>query len=469
MVRQGVQPGERVAVLSRSSWETVVMLVTSLRSGFVYVPINPGYQEDELQHVLDDSGASVLFVDGFDGASSDVLARVRRPMDLRLVIMAGEEASPLPVPQQTLTSLLRDAPDNADAAALPGDDDLAMLIYTSGTTGRSKGCMHTYRSLDAGISALMQLWQVSPSDHVVNALPLFHVHGLCVAMLGALQSGATVELLRFSAEGVLDACARGGTVFMSVPTMVTRILALLDKHPSAASAFLATRLFTCGSAALFGADLLEFEGRTGLRILERYGMSESLITLSNPLDGERREGTVGRPVPGTDIRVVDDELQVAAPGLMQGYWQRPAQDAEVLAVDPDGRRWLRTGDIVRVDDDGYVRIVGRASQDILKVAGYKLSTREIEEALATHPAVADVAVVGVLDAEWGERVVACVVPAPSWTGPLDDRLLADLQRHVRLQEAKKPRGLHVVDALPRNALGKVQKHVLKEQLKGRSV
>jgi acyl-CoA synthetase (AMP-forming)/AMP-acid ligase II len=185
-------------------------------------------------------------------------------------------------------------------------------------------------------------------------------------------------------------------------------------------------------------------------------MSETLITLSNPLDGERVPGAVGRPVPGTRIRIVDDELQVQTPGMMRGYHNRADADAEVFVLDDDGQRWFRTGDAVSVDDDGVVRIVGRLSQDILKVGGYKLSTREIEEAIASHADVAEVTVVGLPDEQWGERVCAVVVARPGAAPTLEQ-----LQQHVRLAETKKPRALLLVEALPRNALGKVQKHLVK--------
>jgi acyl-CoA synthetase (AMP-forming)/AMP-acid ligase II len=251
------------------------------------------------------------------------------------------------------------------------------------------------------------------------------------------------------------AAARGGaTVFMSVPTMVHRLLGSLDDDGAAALG--ALRLVTCGSAALSAEHLRAFAARTGVTILERYGMSETLITLSNPLVGERRAGAVGWPVPGTAVRVVDDELQVRSPGTMKAYWNRPDADAEAFVADPDGGRWFRTGDVVTLDDDGCVRVVGRASQDILKVGGYKLSTREIEEQIEGHPAVREVAVVGLPDAEWGERVCAVVALRPGAT-----LTLTELQAHVRLAEVKRPRELVLVDALPRNALGKVMKSALK--------
>jgi acyl-CoA synthetase (AMP-forming)/AMP-acid ligase II len=301
----------------------------------------------------------------------------------------------------------------------------------------------------------MDLWAVTADDVVINALPLFHVHGLGVCLLGALARGATTRLVpRFTPAAVVAAARGGATVFMSVPTMVHRIIAAMDDD--AATALGSLRLVTCGSAALSAEHLRAFAARTGVTILERYGMTETLITLSNPLEGERRPGAVGWPVPGTEIRVVDDELQVRSIGTMKGYWNRPDADAESFVEGGEEGRWFKTGDVVTRDDDGCVRIVGRASQDILKVGGYKLSTREIEEQLETHPAVREVAVVGLADVEWGERVCAVVALHPGAT-----LTLAEAQAHVQLAEVKRPRELVLVDALPRTALGKVMKSALK--------
>jgi acyl-CoA synthetase (AMP-forming)/AMP-acid ligase II len=319
--------------------------------------------------------------------------------------------------------------------------------------------MLTFANVSAAVSSLSSLWRIDERDEIVHALPLFHVHGLCVALHSALLRGARTRLLpKFSPEGVVAAIAAGGTVFMGVPTMYRRLLRHLEEHPGDGEVLSRARLFCAGSAPLPADDLEDFERRTGHRIVERYGMSETLITLSNPLDGERKAGAVGLPIPGVDIRVVDDELQVRGPGVMRGYWDAP----EATAAAFDGP-WLKTGDLVRVDEEGYVTIVGRSSTDLLKVGGYKISTREIEEHIARVPGVREVAVVGVPDRDWGQRVVACVV----LDDPLADKpraaLLEQLQAAVHLHEAKKPRGLVVLDSLPRNAMGKVQKKLLAER------
>lgn len=435
LARRGLGKGDRAALVVRSSLAGVVCLAGCLRRGVVVVPVNPGYGEQELAHVLADSGAALVIED--------------EPCDALGALPHGR-------PVVTSRALVAEGALTADAAdAALRADDLALLIYTSGTTGRSKGCAHTVAGLAAGIGALMELWAVGPGDVVLDALPLFHVHGLCVCLLGALSRGACTRVIpRFSPEAVVDGARRGATVFMSVPTMVHRLLGALDDAGAAALSSL--RLVTCGSAALSADQLRAFEARTGLTILERYGMSETLITLSNPLVGERRAGAVGWPVPGTAVRVVDDELQVCSAATMKGYWRRPDADAEAFVTDGEGRRWFKTGDVVALDPDGCVRVVGRASQDVLKVGGHKLSTREIEEQIEAHPAVREAAVVGLPDAEWGERV--CAVVALREGASLT---LGELRGHVTLAEHKRPRELVVVDALPRNALGKVMKAALK--------
>ena len=438
----GVKRGDRLALVTRGGVDSAALVLGALAAGVVVVPVNPGYLHDELRHVLVDAGVS-LVVDATDDIDAGGPLAVT--------------AAALGLPVVPVASLRRLPAAAVDEGVAEGADDLvAMLIYTSGTTGRSKGCTHTRRSLRTGLAPLMELWSVGADDVVINALPLFHVHGLCVGLLGPLWSGASVMLLpRFSPAAVVEAVVAGGTTLMCVPTMVHRLIAHLDEHPGDAAVLGRLRLVTCGSAPLSATHLEAFRARTGLTILERYGMSETLITLSNPLDGVRVAGAVGRPMPGTVIRVVDDELQVQTPGMMRGYWGRPDADAEVF-IDSDTGRWFRTGDAVSVDDDGVVRIVGRLSQDILKVGGFKLSAREIEDEVLRHPSVLEATVVGLPDEEWGEQVCAAVVLRPGLSLTLEA-----LHEHVQLSSAKKPRALLVLDALPRNAMGKVLKSAVK--------
>lgn len=459
----GLRPGDRVALCAPSGLATVVAVVAHLRAGLVHVPINDRYRHAEIRHILEDSGAACLVA-----APGGDAAATAEALGLPVVDLAE-------VPT-TAAAAAADAPRWPAPAPLPAAP--ALIIYTSGTTGRSKGVLTSHGALTANLGATTALWRWSPDDTLALALPLFHVHGLGLGVLGALLRQVRVLLLpRFSPAAVARAFAEGGaTVFMGVPTMYRQLLDWLDAHPERAAALARGRLFTSGSAALPAADLEAFAARTGHRILERYGMTETGFVLSNPHDGPRRAGTVGQPVPGWATRIVDDagaacpigeagELQVRGDGLMDGYWGLP--DATAAATTPDG--WFRTGDVVAVDADGYHRIVGRSSVDIIKSGGFKLSAREIEEVLATHPDVAEVAVVGAPDPTWGEAVAAAVVlrgRGERGAAEVDEgALLGELGAHVAaaLADFKKPRRLAVVDALPRNALGKVQKHLVKRR------
>jgi malonyl-CoA/methylmalonyl-CoA synthetase len=358
------------------------------------------------------------------------------------------------------------------------------LIYTSGTTGPSKGALLSHSQVINNMRALTGLWTWSSRDRLVLALPLFHVHGLCIGVHGAAIRGMAVLLeRRFDVASVIDRFAdheRGrASVFMGVPTMYTSLVEHLREHPAAAAKLACARMFTSGSAALSAGLWQEFADLTGQRIVERYGMTETLITLSNPYIGQRIAGAVGQPVPGCDAAIVDEagdelppgepgELIVHSNGLMDGYWNLPQQTADARVVDRDGRIWFRTGDVAYVGAQGYFYIVGRSSVDIIKSGGFKISAREIEEVLAGHPVVYEVAVVGIPDAKWGQRIVACVVPDAPMAGILDDpaQLLESLVALHRalLADYKQPRGLYLCDELPRNALGKLQKHRLLESI-----
>ncbi len=342
-----------------------------------------------------------------------------------------------------------------------------MLIYTSGTTGKSKGVALSYRALADNTASVTGLWRFAPEDRLVLALPLFHVHGLVLGVTGMLVNGLTLLLEpRFEPGRVVRAFAEdGATVFMGVPTMYVRLLEHLDAHPEAAAALRGARLFTAGSAPLPAADFEAFRAKTGHAILERYGMSETLFTLSNPYDGERRPGTVGVATPGCSVRVVDDagrdvddgdlgEIVVKSDGLMNGYWGR---EADTAAAFRDG--WFLTGDVARRGASGTVTIVGRKSVDIIKSGGYKIAAREIEDVLRQHPQVRDVAVVGLEDRVWGQRVAAALVLAE---GSDPDAVCAEVAAFAaaRLADYKKPRDVVALPELPRNALGKVQKHLL---------
>jgi malonyl-CoA/methylmalonyl-CoA synthetase len=427
--RAGLRPGERLAWSAATSLELVVAHLAALRLGLVTVPVNPSYSERELAHLIGDAEPRAAVVD--DPSRADQVRRAAGG-DV-LVTSPGVYLPDGPVP----------ALDRA------GPEDPALICYTSGTTGAPKGAVLSHGNLLAGAEAVCLAWRWSADDRLVLSLPLFHVHGLAVGLHGTLLAGASAVLLpRFDADAVLDAVRdHRATLFFGVPTMYTRLAA----SPRAAE--LGTlRLCVSGSAPLPSALFERLADRSGQQVLERYGMSETLMNVSNPYEGERRPGTVGLPLPGVELRLSDEgEVQLRGPNVFKGYWRDP--EASAAAFDPDG--WFRSGDLGRLDEHGYLRIEGR-SKELVITGGYNVHPREVEEVLQAHPAVAEVAVTGTPSEEWGEVVTAWVVPARQ--PPTPDELLAFAAE--RLAPYKRPRLVRFVDALPRNALGKVQRHEL---------
>ena len=459
----GVRRGDRVAVFAETSPEVVVALLGHYRLGAVHVPINTRYRGEEIAHILSDSGASAAVL-GPHAAEAEPFRNLR----LRVVLGWGSAPGDGAV---SFRDLLAEV-GGADPAP-PSDEDTAILLYTSGTTGKSKGVELSFRAIVDNMEAVTGLWRFSSADRMALALPLFHVHGLGLGVHGALLHRMTVLLFeRFDGARVVEAFVSGGaTLFQGVPTMYVRLLELAASDPRAAEALSRARLFTSGSAPLPADDFRRFEELTGHRILERYGMSETLFTLSN-LYEDRRPGTVGRPVPGCEIRIVDDsgadspagetgEILVKSNGMMSRYWGRPAETAASFRGG-----WFATGDMARRGADGFVTIAGRKSVDFIKSGGFKISAREIEDVLRRHPRVRDVAVLGAPDRVWGERIVAAVVLKPD-AGPAasSEALLEELSAFCAesLADYKRPREVRVVEELPRNALGKIQKHRLREQ------
>jgi acyl-CoA synthetase (AMP-forming)/AMP-acid ligase II len=469
----GIRRGDRVAVFAETRPELIAAFVGHLKSGVIHVPINTRYKADEARHILEDSGSVAVLVGGEDEECGEVLREIlrRAPEHLKHVIAlrdafpAGEPAAAAP-PLPSSPSKKNLSSDVARSEP-PADDDIAMLIYTSGTTGKSKGVALSYRALAGNTASVTGLWRFTPEDRLVLALPLFHVHGLVLGVTGMLVNGLTLLLEpRFDAARVAEAFAReGATVFMGVPTMYVRLLEALVADPDAAAALRRARLFTAGSAPLPAADFEAFRAKTSHAILERYGMSETLFTLSNPYDGERRPGTVGLPTPGSAVRIVDDEgrdvadgelgeIVVKSDGMMSAYWGRAADTAASFR---DG--WFLTGDVARRGAGGYVTIAGRKSVDIIKSGGYKIAAREIEDVLRRHPLVRDAAVVGVEDRLWGQRVAAALVLAEGCEPTAACAEVAAFAA-AHLADYKKPRDIVALRELPRNALGKVQKHLL---------
>jgi malonyl-CoA/methylmalonyl-CoA synthetase len=418
LAERGVAPGDRVLWSARATIPAVEALLAVVRSGAVLVPVSPAATTAELGHVIADARPVLAVVDR-EFADADPLGP-----GLSVVSVDG---------------LSRSRPNSASAALPvlhPGDD--ALIVYTSGTTGKPKGAVHTHGSLLAGVSALLTAWSWAPEDRLVLSLPLFHVHGLCAGLFGTLAAGASATVFdRFDEEAVLQAVPEC-SLFFGVPTMYHRLMAT-----GRARALGGLRLCVSGSAPL-APDLWQLLAGDGLAVLERYGMTETLLTLSNPLVGERRPGSVGVPLPGVEAALdeADDsgigELLVRGAPLCRGYWGRD----DFAAGD-----WFATGDLVSVADDGYVTIRGRRTELII-TGGHNVYPAEVEAVLARHPGVVEVAVVGLPSAEWGETVVAYVVGDP------DVRSLRELAA-AELAPFKCPREVRLIDALPRNALGKV--------------
>jgi malonyl-CoA/methylmalonyl-CoA synthetase len=421
--RAGLAAGDWVLVSAATSMDLVVAYLGALRIGLVVVPVNTAYREREVAHIVGDARPRAAVVD--DPERGD-WARKAAGGDLQV---AGPEV---------------DLPDG----------DPALLCYTSGTTESPKGAVLAHGNLLASGEALRLAWRWTAADRLVLALPLFHVHGLGVGLHGTLLAGASAVLLpRFDVDAVLDAARdRQATLFFGVPSMYPR---LADSPRAGELGRL--RLCVSGSAPLPPTVFRRLAERAGQRVLERYGMTETIMNVSNPYDGERRPGTVGLPLPGVELRLAggdQGEVLLRSPNVFGGYWGNP--EATAAAFDPDG--WFRTGDLGSFDERGYLRTEGR-SKELIITGGYNVHPREVEELLLEHPGVAEVAVVGAPSEEWCEQVAAFVVPADPAAPPDRDELLAFAAE--RLAGFKRPRVLRYVEALPRNALGKVQKHELR--------
>ena len=456
-----VRAAGRVAVWATPALETAVAVVAALEAGVAAVPLNPKSGEQELGHILSDSAPTVVLA-----APEDELPLALRGLERVDVEVSGAVAE-LPAP--SVTESPSPAPTDEDPAPTLTDEDPALVVYTSGTTGPPKGAVIPRRAIATTLDALADAWRWTGDDVLVHGLPLFHVHGLVLGILGPLRRGGSVRHLgRFSTEGVARELNGGATMLFGVPTMYHRIAQSLPEEPELAKALGRARLLVSGSAALPVHDHQRITAATGQRVIERYGMTETLMNTSVRADGEPRPGTVGVPLPGVELRLVEEdgspitsydsetvgEIQVRGPNLFTGYLNRP--DATEAAFTADG--WFRTGDMAVREADGYVRIVGRKATDLIKSGGYKIGAGEIENALLEHPGVREAAVTGEPDADLGERIVAWVVPADPQSPPSAEEL-AD---HVagRLAPHKRPRVVHHLDALPRNDMGKIMKRAL---------
>ena len=460
----GLAAGDCVGLfLENSPAFAVAYLGVSLAGGVVTL-INTQYRQVELSHILRDARVRFCVTSPAGAAELRALTLAEPPTLITVGQHAGEP------PALAYEAFLRtgaDAP--AVALAAPAADAPAVIGYTSGTTGRSKGAVLLHRNLVANITAVTTAWRWTPSDRLLLTLPLFHAHGLMVGLHGSLWMGGSVALRRrFDAAETLAAFDADEQIslFFGVPTMYGRLVAEAERRAQAPAHL--PRLFVSGSAPLSAQLFARFEALFGQRILERYGMTETGMNLTNPYNGERRAGTVGGPFPGQEARIVEahdryplppavvGEIEVRGPHVFAGYLNRP--DATAQAMTPDG--WFKTGDLGWVSDDGYYTITGRA-RELISSRGYNIYPRELQDTLAEHPAVAEAAVLGAPDADLGEQVVAFVVPQPG-QAPTPEELIAWCR--LRLASFKKPRHILFVESLPRNALGKTQKHLLEARL-----
>ncbi len=434
--RAGLRPGDRVLWSTSSSVAALCAHVGALRAGMVVVPANPAFLRRELVHIVDDVRPAAAVVERPDQAE---WIRTASPQAL----VTGTDVD---LPEVDPRGA---GPDPLDAAE---PDAPALIVYTSGTTGPPKGAVLTHRNLLAGAESLRIAWRWSPDDRLIHCLPVFHVHGLCVGVYGTLLAGASMILQPgFDPESVADAATAGAaTMFFGVPTMYHRLVS-----SGRASDLKGLRLCVSGSAALSPELNAAASAAVGSAVLERYGMTETLLLSSNPYEGERRPGTVGFPLPGVDIQFGEgNEVLVRGPNVFGGYWERPAANADAFLLAEDGPNWFRAGDI-GTDDGGYLVIRGR-SKELIISGGMNVYPAEIEAVLSSHPGVAEVAVTGTPSDEWGEVVTAWIVAAGR-PPTLSD--LSDFSAPL-LASYKRPRVLHVVDELPRNALGKVVRNRL---------
>jgi len=448
----GVAPGDRISVQVDKSPQALCLYLACLRAGFVFHPLNMGYKIGELEYFLNDAAPAVVVCDAQNEGAIGPVARAAG-IDHLLTLNANGSG--------TLPDEANESPAEFDTLHRK-QDDLAALLYSSGTTGVPKGIMLTHFNLLSNTEALTDAWGFTAGDRLLHALPVFHVHGLFVAVGCALLSGASMRWLpTYDAKQVVQFLPEC-TVMMGVPTYYTRLLS----EPSFTAKVAANvRLFISGSAPLLAETFFEFEARTGQRILERYGMTETNMNTSNPLQGERKPGTVGPPLPGVEVRVCDDDgsvldvgdignLQVRGPNVFIGYWKMPGKTAADFTDDG----FFNTGDNGQIDSDGYVSIVGRA-RDLVITGGLNVYPKEVELFIDDLQGVKESAVIGVPHADFGEAVVAVVV-AESDGIVLEDSIINATRE--KLANFKVPKRVVFVDELPRNTMAKVQKNILRE-------
>lgn len=456
LVAMGLKPGDRVALQAEKSLEAVFVYLATVRAGGVFLPLNTAYTPPEVDYFLGDAEPAIFIC---DPASEAVLAPIARARGVaQVVTLDADGQGTLPAAAEACRSSFTDVPR--------GPDDLAALLYTSGTTGRSKGAMLTHENLASNAQALVEAWHFTPDDVLIHALPIFHTHGLFVAINVTLAAGSSMIFLpKFDPARILSLMGRA-SVLMGVPTFYVRLLKSPELTPEAAAGM---RLFISGSAPLLAETHREWRARTGHAILERYGMTETGMNTSNPYEGERIAGTVGFPLPGVELRVVAPEsgevlgtgeigmIELRGPNIFKGYWRMPEKTA---AEFHDG--WFVTGDLGLVGPDGYVQIVGRG-KDLVISGGYNVYPKEVETEIDALPGVIESAVIGIPHPDFGEGVSAVVIARPD--AALDEQAVLEALEG-RLARYKLPKRVIFLNDLPRNTMGKVQKNLLREQYKG---
>jgi malonyl-CoA/methylmalonyl-CoA synthetase len=452
LLESGVRKGDRVMVQVDKSFEAVFLYLACLRTGAIYIPLNTAYTASEVGYFLNDATPRVFVC---TPARREELADVASRAGVTSLLTLGADGA------GELMAAAMVLPESQMVADVDGDD-LAAILYTSGTTGRSKGAMLSHANLASNAQVLYETWQWQTDDVLLHALPIFHVHGLFVALHCALLGGSRVIFLpRFDVDQMIARLPEA-TVMMGVPTFYTRLLERTDFDRELCAGM---RLFISGSAPLLAETHRAFEARTGHRILERYGMTEAGMITSNPYVGDRIAGTVGFPLAGVQARVADGEgrelprgeagvLEISGPNVFKGYWKLPEKTAEEFR--PDG--WFITGDIAVMAEDGRVTIVGRA-KDLIISGGFNVYPKEIELKLDELPGVKESAVIGVPHPDFGEGVTAVVV-ADGSHAVSEQSIIAALKDG--LARFKQPKRVFIVEELPRNTMGKVQKNVLRE-------
>ncbi len=455
--------GSRIAVQVEKSVEAMLLYLATIRAGYIFIPLNTAYQSGEIEYFIGDASPAVIVCSAEN--ESWIAAIAGKLIKPRIFTLGDNRTGTL------LEEAARQSDQHQIAKSEPGD--IATILYTSGTTGRSKGAMLTHQNMSSNAKVLKEYWHWKKGDVLIHALPIFHVHGLFVAIHGALINGnAMIWLGKFDPKKVINQLPRA-TVFMGVPTLYVRMLL----EPSLTrTACKHMRLFISGSAPLLIETFNQWKERTGHTILERYGMSETIMLTSNPYaadarfgnQDERRGGTVGFPLPGVQVRVCDDKdrplksneiggIQVKGPNIFKGYWNMPEKTAQEFTLDG----FFRTGDVGKFDERGYVTIVGR-SKDLIISGGYNVYPAEIESVINEMPGVVESAVVGVPHPDFGEVGVAVVITKKE-SSPAAEQILLELKS--KLANFKIPKRCFIVDELPRNAMGKVQKNVLRDRHK----